>query len=236
MNCSCYLYGSFDNSYVQYPDDNTRLIFEKGIAYCDRESQMIIHREERQMYYSFVQKLANQWPSYVGVTVVLSELFVTDVEGIYTLLNNAITSLAVSGEILDFGNGGIISKVKSLSKRSAEMSALFKELMYNMNRMNGALEKLPPIRYGINKDTYIRTNLGNNEQLLEQSLNYGFLIISKEDLKESMSDVQKILKPLDKKTTVNKWISRYVLLTAKDKIIILLLITVFILLTIIILR
>lgn len=236
MNCSCYLYGSFDNSYVQYPDDSTKSIFEKGIAYCDCESQMIIHREERQMYYTFVQKLANQWPSYVGVTVVLSELIVTDVEGIYTLLNNTITSLAVSGEILDFGNGGIISKVKSLSKRSAEMSALFKELMNNMNRMNGALEKIPPIRYGINKDTYIHTKLGNNEQLLEQSLNYGFLIISKEDLKESMSDVQKILKPLDKKTTVNKWISMCVLLTAKDKIIILLLITVFILLTIIILR
>ena len=238
MNCSCYLYGSFDNSYVQYPNDDTKKIFNKGIEHCqcNSDSQLIIHREERQMYYSFVQRLANKWPSYVGVTIVLSDLVITDIEGMFILLQNSITRLAVSGKILDFGNGGIISKVKSLSNKSTEMSYLFKELMNDMNRMDGALSKLPPIKYGIDKDTYIHSKLGDNCRLYDLSQNYGFLIISKDESQKNVSDIQKTLSQLDKKSKRNDLIAWYVSLTSKDKIIISLIAIVIFLITIIILR
>lgn len=236
MNCSCYLYGSFDNSYVQYPDDGARRIFDKEIEYCKYDSQLIIHRAERQMYYSFVQKLSNQWPSYVGVSIVLSDLIVTDIEGIYTLLNNSITRLAVSGDILDFGNGGIVSKVKSLSNKSAEMSAIFKELMTDMNRMEGALEKMPPIKYGIDKDTYLQCKLGNNGKLLELSQRYGYLVVYNDESKQPQSEIQYILGQLDTKNERNRFVLWYASITVKDKIIILLIILVLVLLTIIILR
>lgn len=181
MNCSCYLFGRFDGRIVQYPADGTSTLFENAAKYCSRESQLVIHREGRLVYYIFLRKLQNTLPSYVGVSLVFAEVLVTNLHAIYTILENSIDGLAAGGVILDYSKKGMVSVVKGLSKKTPEVNFMFQGLVSSVKFLGGNLQRLPSDKYGVDKQSFFTYSLTQNcDSIIDKMSYYGYLIVYRE--------------------------------------------------------
>lgn len=237
MNCSCYIFGRFDGRFTQYPDDDNRRIFDRITDYCRKDSQLIVHREERLMYYIYIKKLRNRIPSYVGLCVTMTELQVTQLNGLYAIMDSAISGLSASGHILDFGRGGVISKTTNLASHSVDISNLFKSIMVKMDGMQHDMMKLQPFKYGSHRDTYSIASLSEDEiKLIAKSNDYGYLVLHKDDTQnQSYSEIAEILGPetIEPPNSILVFLSN---MTAKDKIIVTLICIIIFLLLLLILK
>lgn len=195
MNCSCYLFGRFNGKYTQYPDDGAKIIFENCVKYCSKVSQLVIHRENRITYYTFIRKLDNKLPSYVGISVLFSELRTSKIDLVSQILEDAVNGMAAAGEILDYSRNGVVSVTNNLSKKGVEINYLFKNIQKNLNCLNGYLEKLTTVNYAVDRDTYNICKLTDDEQsILRKSNEYGYLIAVKDEtIKAEWSEISEIL-------------------------------------------
>ena len=237
MNCSCYLFGRFSGRYTQYPEDSAKTIFENCIKYCSKVSQLVVHRENRITYYTYIRKLDNKIPSYVGISVLFSELRTSRIALVSQILEDAVNGMAAAGEILDFSGNGIVSVTNNLSKKGVEVNFLFKNIQKSLDTLNGYLEKLTTVNYAVDRDTYNVCKLTDDEQtILRKSNEYGYLIAVKDEtIKAEWSEITEILGEYEaeKQNTVVVFVKS---MSSKDKIIALLLFTVLLLILILIFK
>lgn len=132
MNVDLYLFGDFGNGYTQYIDDNTRIKFKFFVEKAKANSQMIIHRDETLMYYTYIRRLHSESSSvrYIGISYVLSGNSIRDVEGLFSLFEGAITTIASRGVILKYTQQGHITtnveKIYQVKSEFAHISAYLK--------------------------------------------------------------------------------------------------------------
>lgn len=219
MNCSCYIFGNFDGSYTQYPDDQMSTLFKTCVHLSSKEKQLVIHRDEKLIHYVYIQSLKDEANSYVGLCLTTNGLIISDFQGIYNLLKTEVEKMAVSGEILDFLSEDIVSKTDLFYKKNVEIQTVFNELKDNIDRLKKTVIELPPIKYGINCESYkINLMTDTREKLLDSFSSYGYLVLIEEESKDAvLSEVEKIIKstPLLPKKKKYK-------LKTKDKVIIVL--------------
>lgn len=220
MNCSCYLFGRFNGRYTQYPDDGAKSIFENCVKYCSKVSQLVIHKENRITYYTYIRKLDNKVPSYVGISVLFSELRTSKIDLVSQILEDAVNGMAAAGEILDFSGNGIVSVTNNLSKKGVEVNFLFRNIQKSLDSLNGYLEKLTTINYAVDRDTYNVCRLTDGEQtIMRKSNEYGYLIAVKdESIKAEWSEISEILGEyeIEKQNTLVVFVKS---MSTKDKII-----------------
>ena len=132
MNVDLYLFGDFGNGYTQYIDDNTRIKFKSFVEKAKANSQMIIHRDETLMYYTYIRSLHSESSNvrYIGISYVLSGNSIRDVEGLFSLFESAITTIASRGVILKYTPQGHITtnveKIYQVKSEFAHISAYLK--------------------------------------------------------------------------------------------------------------
>ena len=71
MNTSIYILGNFGNGHEQYPIDYTQDIFKK-ICRESTKTQLITHRDNNLMYYTYIKSLKNQ--KYIGFCFLFKRL------------------------------------------------------------------------------------------------------------------------------------------------------------------
>ena len=79
MNADVYLFGDLGNGYTQYIDDNSRELFKSIASKSKANSQLVIHRDDTLMYYSYVRRLRYEESSnnrYIGISYVLNNRFI----------------------------------------------------------------------------------------------------------------------------------------------------------------
>lgn len=237
MNCSCYLFGRFNGRYTQYPDDGAKSIFENCVKYCSKVSQLVIHRENKITYYTYIRKLDNKVPSYVGISVLFSELRTSKIELISQILEDVVNGMAAAGEILDYSGNGVISVTNNLSKKGVEVNFLFRNIQKSLDCLNGYLEKLTSVNYAVDRDTYNVCKLTDDKQsIIRKSNEYGYLIAVKDEtIKAEWSEISEILGEyeIEKKNTVVVFVKS---MSTKDKIIAVLAFIVLLLIIILILK
>lgn len=237
MNCSCYLFGRFNGRYTQYPDDSAKAIFENCVKYCSKASQLVIHRENRITYYTYIRKLDNKVPSYVGISVLFSELRTSKIDLVSQILEDAVNGMAAAGEILDYSGNGIVSATNNLSRKGVEVNFLFRNIQKSLDCLNGYLEKLTPVNYAVDRDTYNVCKLTDDEQtIVRKSNEYGYLIAVKDEtIKEEWSEISEILGEYEteKQNTMSVFIKA---MSIKDKIIAFLVFVVLLLVIILIFK
>ena len=100
MNISTYIFGSLGNGYSQYPNDYAKTIFNYIYSQSSAPTQVVVHREEKLIYYAYVRKL--EAGQYIGFCVVLNSVMLTDFKEMFSIFENIVTSLVVNGIILQF--------------------------------------------------------------------------------------------------------------------------------------
>lgn len=237
VNCSCYIFGRFNGRYTQYPADSAKSIFENCVKYCSKVSQLVIHRENRITYYTYIRKLDNKVPSYVGISVLFSELRTSKIDLVTQILEDAVNGMAAAGDILDYSRNGIVSTTNNLSKKGSEVNFLFRNIQKSLDSLNGYLEKLPSVNYAVDRDTYNVCKLTDDKQtIMRKSNEYGYLIAVKDEtIKNEWSEISEILGEYEteKQNAVGVFVKT---MSTKDKIIVILICIVLLLILVLIFK
>jgi len=180
VNISTYIFGLFDNGYSQYPNDYTRSIFQNFYENSTAPAQILVHRDGAIIYYGYIRKLENR--RYIGFSVVLNSLMLTDFKEMFSIFEKTITNLVVNGNLLQFDDkGNIVPTVQHLYLEHAEISHFSKYLRNEFARLETSCKVLPPISYEIAKDEIRKFPISNDEdEIIEASSKYSYCVIFKQ--------------------------------------------------------
>ena len=161
MNVEVYLFGDLGSGYTQYIDDNSRILFKSIVSKSKANSQLVIHRDDTLMFYTYVRRLHNAESSnnrYIGISYVLNNHFINDIDGLFNIFEGAITTIVSRGILLEYSNSGnilaTIGKIYNAKSEFAHISAYLKNELDVF--MAGKNDTLPPLDYSIN-DSESRT-------------------------------------------------------------------------------
>ena len=200
MNISTYIFGSLGNGYSQYPNDYAQTIFQSIYAQSSAPTQIVVHREDKLIYYAYVRKL--EAGQYIGLCVVLNSVMLTDFNEMFSIFENLITSLVVNGNILQFNDkGDIISKASQLYTNQAEVSRVTDNLRNEFAKLENTSKQLPPVSYGIAKNEKRTFSVGDNTNDIVKasvSFNYTFIVKQKDFDTQSLSSYRGIVSRLNK--------------------------------------
>lgn len=155
MNVDLYLFGDFGNGYTQYIDDNTRVKFKSFVEKAKAKSQLIIHRDDALIYYTYIRRLHSEGSSnvkYIGISYVLNTHFIKDIDGLFEILEGAVTTIASRGIILKYlPSGQITTNVEKIYQSKAEFAHISAYLKSELDAfMVDKKYKLPTLDYSIN--------------------------------------------------------------------------------------
>lgn len=155
MNVDLYLFGDFGNGYTQYIDDNTRVKFKSFVEKAKAKSQLIINRDDALIYYTYIRRLHSEGSSnvkYIGISYVLNTHFIQDIDGLFEILEGAVTTIASRGIILKYlPSGQITTNVEKIYQAKAEFAHISAYLKSELDAfMVDKKCKLPTLDYSIN--------------------------------------------------------------------------------------
>ena len=93
MNATVYLFGKFNQEYFQYPNDYTQEIFAKMSSYATAKTQLCIHRQRELLYYAYIQRIDNTDSDYIGLCLVVNDLFVDDIVSLFSMFENTFSNI-----------------------------------------------------------------------------------------------------------------------------------------------
>lgn len=200
MNISTYIFGSMGNGYSQYPNDYAQTIFQSIYTQSSAPTQIVVHREDKLIYYAYVRKL--EAGQYIGLCVVLNSVMLTDFKEMFSIFENLITSLVVNGIILQFNDkGDIVSKASQLYTNQAEVSRVTDNLRNEFSKLENTSKPLPPVSYGIAKNEKKTFSIGDNmNDIIKASVsfNYTFIVKQKDFDTQSLSSYRGVVSRLNK--------------------------------------
>lgn len=155
MNVDLYLFGDFGNGYTQYINDNTRVKFKSFVEKAKAKSQLIINRDDALIYYTYIRRLHSEGSSnvkYIGISYVLNTHFIQDVDGLFEILEGAVTTIASRGVILKYlPSGQITTNVGKIYQAKAEFAHISAYLKSELDAfMVDKKCKLPTLDFSIN--------------------------------------------------------------------------------------
>lgn len=179
MNNSTYIFGKLKGGYTQYPADSLKTLFEQCINLARDDKQMIVHRRNDLIFYTYIQYLNNRHSSFIGISLAFSGLIAKELKPMFSLFEEGVKSLAITGEILTFYNDNIIANTSSLADKSAEVRNLDIYLSTRLECIQHIMQPLPPISYSVSNTSIKKCNLYSNiDTLFNNTITYGFTIIS----------------------------------------------------------
>lgn len=147
MNCSVYFFGELGQGYTQSPDDDTRNLLETFFVKGQKGSRLSFVHEGRLAYYGYTRPLKAR-DSYFGICCVFNDVFCNDYKSLFSLFEETITYLVVEGKVLEFDESGdVVPAVGWLYQASAEINRASERILTQLQRMEGAFVKLPPVNY-----------------------------------------------------------------------------------------
>lgn len=181
MNVTVYLFGEYSEGYTQYPDDNSSDIFQKIISQAYSETQVVIHRDGNLMYYVYVRKFENG--RYIGLCVILNDLYIVNIDGLFSLFENVVLNIVTKGNILQFNEDGeIVSSVSKLYLSKNDINSITDDLRNGFEYLSPSAKKLPPINYGKDKDSFESfTKNDDIQNIIRSSYNNAYTYIYKSD-------------------------------------------------------
>lgn len=180
MNSSIYLFGGLGKGYTQVPDDYTRDIFLKFCELAVAESQIIVHRDGNIMYYGYVRKL-DVSPQYIGFCIVVNGMMLQDLDGLFTIYENAV-GVSVAEGIIDVDESGRMEFViDDLCSLQGGAERVFSMVQGDFQALEANLVALPPVNYGMAQDASVAfSSYDDKTSIFEASSKYGYTVVAKD--------------------------------------------------------
>lgn len=208
MNAEVYLFGDLGAGYTQYVNDSTKLLFKLFVDKAKANSQLIVHREDTLMYYTYIRRFRSEESSnrYIGISYVLNNIFIKDFNELFSIFERTITTIVSRGVILEYTNNGqIVSSLGKIYKAKSEFAHISTCLKTELDAfMAGKDDTLPVLDYSINTiETKIYKYTDDKSEIIQALSIYSNVFIIKDkdyDSPESKSYAN-ILYRLNKENT-----------------------------------
>lgn len=176
MNSSIYIFGELAGGYTQYPHDYTQTTYQEFGTNLSSPSELAIWREGALMHYIYLRELVGD-SKYIGISFVVNGVIIYEYRNLFSLFEDAITKMIVSGNVIEFTlDGNITSHCDHLHLVTSEFKSIASELGAILNSC--VFEQIPPINYAINKNASQSFNYDDDG--IEDSIrNYHITIIKK---------------------------------------------------------
>ena len=150
MKAEIYIFGNFADGYSQYPDNYTHNLFEAIGKSRHAESEIIYHREGALTYYIYTREISKIDNTFIGLCYVFNDVLIKDFAPLFSIFEDVITNIVVTGEMLEFANDGKLStKINQLYTHTEELQRVSDYLNSKLISLGKITEKLPPINYGV---------------------------------------------------------------------------------------
>lgn len=150
MKAEIYIFGDFADGYSQYPDNYTHNLFEAIAKSRQAESEIIYHREGALTYYIYTREISKIDNTFIGLCYVFNDVLIKDLAPLFSIFEDVITNIVVTGEMLEFANDGKLStKINQLYSHTEELQRISDYLNSKLTSIGKITEKLPPVNYGV---------------------------------------------------------------------------------------
>ena len=150
MKAEIYIFGNFADGYSQYPDNYTHNLFEAIAKSRQAESEIIYHREGALTYYIYTREISKIDNTFIGLCYVFNDVLIKDFTPLFSIFEDVITNIVVTGEMLEFANDGKLStKINQLYTHTEELQRVSDYLNSKLTSIGKITEKLPPFNYGV---------------------------------------------------------------------------------------
>lgn len=148
MNSTIYVFGHFNEGYMQYPDDYTESICQKFCEVATAKTQLVIHRDKELVYYGYVRRLdtpCDTSQQCIGFCIVLNGVMLIQEDALFALFEHAISHLVQRGELLSLNsNGGVCAPSDSLVDKNQEVTDAVEAIRTDFAAMEVEVRQLPP--------------------------------------------------------------------------------------------
>ena len=150
MKAEIYIFGNFADGYSQYPDNYTHNLFEAIAKSRQAESEIIYHREGALTYYIYTREISKIDNTFIGLCYVFNDVLIKDFTPLFSIFEDVITNIVVTGEMLEFANDGKLStKINQSYTHTEELQRVSDSLNSKLTSIGKITEKLPPVNYGV---------------------------------------------------------------------------------------
>lgn len=190
------VFGNLGNGYSQYPNypDNCGMdrVSRKFLTLATCKTQMIIHREDRRMYYGYVRKLAAG--KYLGFCLRQDGVAVSEVKRLFSIFENTFKDWSsMCGEVASAFLGDIIKYNPDMSQRT--IAAINRAVA---NDLEDSLIPLSGDDAG--SDSISRFSMRSADSVIVASVyKYGYVIVEGEKESPDFPVKDSVDKPLENK-------------------------------------
>lgn len=185
LNISTYIFGTMGNGFSQYPSDSLASVFKNFIDYAKAPTQVIVYRNSSLIYYGYIRKIKDN--KTVGLAVGLNNVMLNQqgIQMLFDMFESTFEYMAYEGMFIKYNNVGEL--VSCTSKRlhfyNEEISQITQRLKGGFNTLaQSNHQALPPVNYGVNRDTVKQfTITDNGNTILQSTYTNGYTLIYKSD-------------------------------------------------------
>ena len=180
MKAEIYIFGNFADGYSQYPDNYTHNLFEAIGKSRQAESEIIYHREGALTYYIYTREISKIDNTFIGLCYVFNDVLIKDFAPLFSIFEDVITNIVVTGEMLEFANDGKLStKINQLYTHTEELQRVSDYLNSKLTSLGKITEKLPPINYGVATNEWKTFSYKDKSDIRSTILDYSNIRIIK---------------------------------------------------------
>lgn len=183
MNSSVYIFGELTEGYTQYPDDGfSAEIFKKCLTGAKCTTQLVAHRDGQLMYYTYLRNLQDN--KSFGMCVVVNGMYLTCINKIFSLFEEAISYLATTGRFICYNEKGDLQPTgDKLYEQKDALNFLNSSLSDRFNSLQEYSHTLPSEDYAVSITSQKEFSLesGDRAEMLKSTYLGGFTYIFKAD-------------------------------------------------------
>lgn len=147
MNSSAYIFGKLSSGYTQYPDDSAFAIFNNICSHITAQAQLIVHRENDSMYYTYIRKIGQA--KFIALAIVFYGCYTSRIKEIFSIFEEEIEKILERGIFIHFTEQGeISSNMESIINEEEEARAICERLQNKADAIRN-VRKLPPVDFSV---------------------------------------------------------------------------------------
>ena len=176
-----YFFGKLSNGYSQYPFDFTSDVLDKLISNAKAPTQIITHRSDNLMYYSYIRKLEGN--KYIGICCLWNDRYTEKISELFKLFENTFDKLANKGSIIYLTNDGKFdSSLTDFRLKTEDINDTFNSIQYKLDGLYAGAKSLPPTEYSISKDSIQTYSIKDDAStIIKATYTYGYTYIYKDE-------------------------------------------------------
>lgn len=151
-----------NEGYQQYPSSEADDIFRKMLSISSMSSQMIVHRLDKLIFYSFTKQLENS-NRYFGIGLLLNGFIINNLRKLYSILEISVTDLYISGELINWVNGQVVPCDNDLNNSKEETDRITKKMKAQIDLLEPYMVEIPPVSFSISSDEIRLVRIDNDE-------------------------------------------------------------------------